>query len=293
MSDTGRMRPVDTALGGMATLVWAGAFVVTDVALHQTAPIAFAAMRFVISAAFVLVVPRPAVRWHLLLAIGLLLGVGQHAGIFLGMALGVPPGMAALLAHTQSFFTLAMAWVVMGERLTGRKVVAFGLALAGLGLLMAERGTPMPIVAMLAVLAAAISAAIGNLVLRRLGGADPVGIAAWMSAVAAPGLVTLSVIVEGPAPVVAMVTQWNSTLVLAGLYSGVLSGLGAYTIWARLFGRYEAHRVAPFMLLVPVGAIVLSVVWFGETLTLWRAAAALAIIVGLGLNLVPARRSGP
>ncbi|MBL8698339.1 MAG: EamA family transporter [Alphaproteobacteria bacterium] len=291
MSDGGRMRPVDTGLGAMATLVWAGAFIVTDAALQHTAPIAFAAMRFVISAAFVLVVPRPAVGWRPLLAIGLLLGVGQHAGIFLGMALGVPPGMAALLAHTQSFFTLAMAWALIGERLTPRKVAAFTLALAGLGLLMAERGTPMPLLAMLSVLAASISAATGNLILRRLGGADPVGIAAWMSAVAAPGLVALSMIVEGPGPVIAIATQWNTTLVLAGLYSGVLSGLGAYTIWARLFGRYEAHRVAPFMLLVPVGAIVLSVAWFGERLTPWRAAAALAILAGLALNLVPSRRS--
>lgn len=286
------MRPADIALGSAATLVWSGAFIVTDAALQMASPVAFAAMRFVVSAAFVLVVPRPAVGWRALLAIGLLLGIGQHAGIFVGMALGVPPGMAALLAHTQSFFTLALAWLLLGERLTPRRVAAFALALAGLALLLVERGERLPVVAVLCVMAASVSAGTGNLVLRRLGGADPVGIAAWMSAIAAPGLIALSVALEGPGAVVAIATQWNGALVLASLYSGVLSGLGAYAVWARLFGRYEAQRVAPFMLLVPVGAIVLSVVWFGERLSMWRGAAALAILAGLALNVLPGRRSG-
>jgi drug/metabolite transporter (DMT)-like permease len=41
---------------------------------------------------------------------------------------------------------------------------------------------------------------------------------------------------------------------------------------------------------VPVGAIALSALFLGERPSLWRLGAAAAILVGLGLNLVPARQ---
>lgn len=285
-----RMRPADIAMGAFATTVWSGAFIATEAALRTTPPLLFASLRFFVSGLFVLVVARPRVDWRALLAVGVLIGIGQHAGIFTGMTAGVTPGMAALLAHTQSFFTLALAWVLFGETLTPRKIAAFTLALSGLGLLMLERGTPMPAVAIALVLGGSLSAAIGNLFLRRLGGVDPLSVAAWMSAIAAPGLLVASVAIEGHAPLVTVLTTWSPTLLIASCYSGILSGLLAYAVWTRLFGRYEAHRVAPFMLMVPVGAIALSALILGERLSWWRMGAAVAIVLGLALNMLPARQ---
>jgi O-acetylserine/cysteine efflux transporter len=247
-------------------------------------------MRFVVSALFVLVVPFPRVGWRTILALGLVIGVGQHVGIFFGMAHGVPPGVAALLAHTQSFFTLALAWGLLGERLTPRKLVGFGFALAGLVLLMLERGSPMPVAAIAMVMSGSLAGGIGNYILRRAGGADPVGVAAWMAAVAAPLLLALSLATDGTAPLVAAFVDLRGDLLLASCYSGILSGLLSYAIWTRLFGRYEAHQVAPFMLLVPVGAIALSALLLGERMGTWRAAAAAAIVLGLALNVLPARQ---
>ncbi len=278
------MRPADIALGASATLIWAAAFLATSVGLSLTTPLLFAALRFVVTAAFIVVIPRPRVGWRALFAIAVSIGVGQHAGIFLGMAHGVTPGMAALLAHTQSFFTLGFAWIVFGEKLSPRGIAAFALAFAGLALLIVERGAPMPLAAILMVLGGAISAALGNLVLRRLGGVDPLGVTAWMSVIAAPVLLILSIATEGPAPVLAVLQTWNPTLLLAMSYSGVLAGLVANAVWVRLFGRYRAHQVAPFMLLVPVGAIALSALFLGERLSAWRLGAAAAILVGLTLN---------
>jgi O-acetylserine/cysteine efflux transporter len=285
-----RMRPADIALGVFATTVWSGAFIATEAALRTTPPILFASMRFFVSALFIAVIARPRVDWKPLLAVALFIGVGQHAGIFSGMVNGVPPGMAALLAHTQSFFTLALAWVLLGETLTPRKIFAFALALSGLALLMVERGTPMPAVAIAMVLGASLSAAIGNLFLRRLGGVDPMSVAAWMSAIAAPCLLAMSVAVEGHEPLLRVLTTWSPTLLAASLYSGILSGLLAYAVWTRLFGCYQAHQVAPFMLAVPVGAIALSALILGERLSWWRIGAAVAIVVGLALNMLPQRQ---
>ena len=277
------MAPADAALGLLGATIWAGAFLATEAALRDTPPILFAACRFALTGFCALAVARPRIGWRELLALGLLLGVTQHALIFIGMAWGVPPGMAALLAHTQSFFTVALAVVVLGEALSARRVAAFALAALGLALLIAERGQPMPIVAVAMTITGAIAAAFGNLVLRRLRGADPLATVAWMGLVAGPPLLALSLALEGTAPLTAVLTRRDPTLWVAALYSGLASGLLAYAIWARLFARYESARVAPFMLLVPPLGIVLSLAAGRETLSWWRAGAAAAIVAGLAL----------
>ena len=284
------MAPADVALGLLAATIWAGAFIATEAALRETPPLLFASIRFALTGAFALVVARPRATWKQLLAIGLLLGVAQHACIFVGMAWGVPPGMAAVLAHTQSFFTIALGVFVLGEMLSARRVAAFALAACGLGLLIAERGSPMPMPALAMVVAGAVSAGIGNLVLRRMGGVEPLATVAWMGAIAAPPLLFLSLAIEGTAPLARAFSRVDPTLIVATLYSGLLAALVAYAIWARLFGRYESARVAPFMLLVPPLGIALSMAVLGERLSVWRLAAAAAILAGLALSLWPARR---
>jgi O-acetylserine/cysteine efflux transporter len=284
------MRAGDALLAAFAACIWSGAFIATEAALRDCPPILFAALRFCLSALALPFLARPHVSWRALLALGLLIGVGQHVGIFIGMATGVTPGMAALLAHTQSFFTLALAWGLMGEALTPRRLAGFGCAFFGLVLLMLERGAPMPPLAIAAVLAGALAGGAGNLVLRRIGVADPLAVAAWLSAVAAPVLLALSIGVEGVASLRATLSAPGPGLIAAIVYSGIMSGLVAYAIWARLFARYEAYRVAPFMLAVPVGAIALSALLLDERPGVWRLGAAAAILVGLALNLAPMRQ---
>jgi O-acetylserine/cysteine efflux transporter len=284
------MRPGDALLAAFAACIWSGAFIATEAGLRDCPPILFAALRFCLAGLALPFLARPDISWRALLALGLLIGVGQHVGIFVGMATGVTPGMAALLAHTQSFFTLALAWGLMGEALAPRRLAGFGCALCGLLLLMLERGAPMPPAAIAAVLAGALAGGAGNLVLRRIGGADPLAVAAWLSAIAAPVLLALSVGVEGVAPLLTVLAGPGAGLIAAIAYSGIMSGLVAYAIWARLFARYEAYRVAPFMLTVPVGAIALSALLLGERPGVWRLGAAAAILVGLALNLAPMRQ---
>jgi len=285
----GRMAPGDAALGLLAATIWGGAFIATEAALRETPPLLFATLRFALPGICVLFVPRPRVSWPRLIALGLLLGVAQHALIFAGMANGVPPGMAALLAHTQSFFTVGLAVIILGERLSVRRAAALALAAAGLLLLILERGTPMAATAITLVVSGAVAAGCGNLLLRQLGGNEPLATVAWMGAIATLPLLALSLGIEGVEPLRRALTRWDPTLVVATLYSGGISALFAYAIWARLFGRYESARIAPFMLLVPPLGIAFSMALLGETLSAWRGAASACILGGLALGLLPGR----
>jgi drug/metabolite transporter (DMT)-like permease len=57
--------------------VWGTNFVVISVGLDDLPPLLFAGLRFLLVAAFAVVVPRPRIGWGSLAAYGLLIGAGQ------------------------------------------------------------------------------------------------------------------------------------------------------------------------------------------------------------------------
>ena len=64
-------------------------------------PAAFAALRFGLTAFPALFfVPRPDVRWRVVIAVGLFIGVGQFGVLFVAMNTGLPAGLASVLTET-------------------------------------------------------------------------------------------------------------------------------------------------------------------------------------------------
>ena len=283
------MSPRDILLGVLAALIWGATFPVSALALQDTPPIFFTALRFACAAAFVLVVPRPAVPWRLLVLAGLLLGAGQYGFLFVSMTQGVPAGLASLLVHTQAFFTILIATVVFAEPLRRRHLVAIGLALAGLATLVANRGEAGAGLGIALILLAALSGAAGNNLLKSLGKVDMLGVAVWMSLAVPLPMLALSLAVEGGGSLPGLLDSVSWTTLGAVAYSAVLATLLAFAIWGRLLTSYPAVLVAPFFLLVPVFGISLSVLLLGEALTGLQIAGALLIFLGLCVALWPRR----
>jgi O-acetylserine/cysteine efflux transporter len=287
------MTPRDAAFAVSAALIWAATFLFTQAALREVPPLLFAALRFACVAPFALIVPRPRVSWPVLAAAGLLLGTGQYGFQFLGMAHGIAPGMASLLAHTQAFFTVGIAAVVFAERLGPRRWSAMLLGLIGLAALVLDRGGYVTPAGLLFSVAGACCGAAGNTVLKALGrGVDMLGVAVWMSLAVPVPLLLLSAIVEGPALIenTLMSHVINLTVLVALAYSALLATIAAFAVWGRLLATYAAVQVAPFFLLVPVFGIALSVAITGERFSMQQAAGCMLIFVGLVLALLPERR---
>jgi O-acetylserine/cysteine efflux transporter len=273
------MTPRHIALGLLAAVIWGSTFLVTTVALRDTPPMLFAALRFAMAATFVLFIPRPAVSWTKLLAAGMLLGSGQYGLQFLGMATGAPPGITSLLAHTQAFFSIAFAMIFLGERINRLQVG--GVFLAGIGLLMLiiARGDGVVFEGLLLVLLGAVCGGAGNIVLKRMGNVDRLGVAVWMSLAVPVPLLVLSSMFEGNIAVALSNLTFNTVAAL--IYSSILATVVAFAIWGTLFATYSATAVAPFLLLVPVVGIVLSVTLMDEQFTTGKAMGATILFVGL------------
>ena len=110
------MAPAHLALVLFVVVIWGLTFVATRSALDDFSPPQLTALRFLVAAAPALVLARPRVPWRTLVPVGLTLFLGQFLLQFFGIALGMPPGLAAVVVQTQALFTILFAALALGER---------------------------------------------------------------------------------------------------------------------------------------------------------------------------------
>src|SRR5690242_1540135 len=99
------MRPVHIAIAVLIAANWGFNFTVIRLGLDGLPPFLLNSMRFALAAAPVLILPRPAISWRLMIAIAAAIFFGQFTFLLTGMRVGLPPGLASIVLQTQAFFT--------------------------------------------------------------------------------------------------------------------------------------------------------------------------------------------
>jgi len=283
------VRPRDIVMAALVPTLWGLAFVAIKIALGTFSAIELVALRFAIAALPALMLPRPAIGLAMLCAIGLFLFTGQFIGLFLGISLGMPTGLASVVAQTQSFFTVLLAAIALGERPTMRQLFGMGVALAGLVIMALTVGADFTLIGFALVLAGAVSWGIGNVLVKRLGRVDMVALMAWASLVPVVIGVAISGVVEGFEAFLVRAGETSWATAAAVLYLGLVATVFTYVGWANLLSRYSAAQVAPFTLLIPFAGALSSSFAFGERFGPVRLMAMGLVIAGVAIVLVPYR----
>lgn len=280
------MSPRDLLLALVVIIVWGMNFVVIMVGLHDVPPMLLGALRFMLAAVpAVFFIRRPQVPLRWMLAYGLTISLGQFAFLFTAMKHGMPAGLASLVLQSQAFFTLFFAALFLGERLRAANLLGLLIAACGLALIGAHSGLGMTLGGFLLTICAASMWALGNIVTRKVGKVNLVGLVVWGSLVPPLPFLGLSLWLEGPGVIEAALRGigWQTILVLVYLAFGAT--ILGYGLWSRLLSRYPASQVAPFSLLVPVVGLTSASILLGERLALLQLAGALLVMIGLAVNV--------
>jgi O-acetylserine/cysteine efflux transporter len=282
--------PGDVALAVLTAVLWGLAFVATRIGLDSFTPAQLAALRFLVASVPVLVLPRPAVPWPMLLATGLTLFAGQFIFQFFGIAHGMPPGLASLVVHTQAFFTVLFAAVLLRERPTARQTIGMMVAFAGLAVIVTTTGHDLRLAGFMLTLVSAVSWGIGNMFLKRVGASAQVELMVWLSLVVPIPALAVSLVADGPGAWTHAVKSaaWGGWL--AALYLGLIGTVVGYSIWGRLLRRYPVASVAPFALLVPFVGSLASAALFGERFGPVRLVGMAFVLAGLAISVAPVDR---
>lgn len=287
------MPPHHIAGAVLVAVIWGFNFTAIRIGLDSFPPLLMTALRFIGAAIPVLWLARPAnVSWPLMLAVAFTWYVGQFVFLFSAMAESVPPGLAAVIVHTQAPLTIVFA-LLIGERPTTKQAVGVGIAVLGLVLVGASVGGAgiggVTAIGFGLALMSATSWAAGNILSKRLGRID-LNMVAWLSLLAPLPSLALSLWLEGYTPIVTSLlnASWASWLAIA--YLAVMATLVAYLIWGSLLKLYPASAVTPFALLVPVISAIVSYFAFGERFGPLRLSGMALIVAGLAVIAWPVSR---
>jgi O-acetylserine/cysteine efflux transporter len=258
------------ALGLLVAVIWGVNFVAIDLGLRDTPPLVLVALRFVLVAVpLVFLVPKPDAPWRVIIGIGLFMSAGQFGLLFSAMHLGLPAGLAAVILQCQMIFTLVIGALALRERPTRMQLLGALIGMAGLGIVALGRLEGdvglAALVPMLVCVAAGLSWAIGNVISRSAAGADGFGIVVWSALVVPVPVLTLSLLLDGPAVVGDAFATIGWQTIVSVAYTAGFASLVGYTIWNMLLGRYPAALVAPFALLVPPVGLAAAALVLGQT----------------------------
>ncbi len=161
----------------------------------------------------------------------------------------LPLAKAASISFTTPFFVALLAWPMLGERITPRRLVAVVVAFFGV-LIVIRPGTDVFQWASLFMLGSAICYALYQILTRRVARHDSAETSAVYSATV--GTVVMSLVVPF---VWTPIAGWTDAALLFSL--GIIGGLGHYFV-ARAMIYAQASIIAPFGYWQLVGSVIVG-----------------------------------
>lgn len=276
------LTPRDLLLALLVVLIWGLNFVFIKWGVQDVPPLLLTALRYICAVLpAVFFVRLPQVKPSIVLIYGLALGFAQFGLLFSAIKLGMPAGLASLLMQLQVFFTVALAILLLGEKLTRFQAIGGLVAIAGVAVIASERVEITALVPLLMIIAAAFFWGVANIASKKAGQIDMLSFVVWGSLVPIVPLLALSLVVEGPDAMVGALSHLSARSIGVVLFNGYVATLLGFGLWSYLLKRYPAGLIAPFSLLVPVAGIGSATVLLGEAITPIEIAGSLLIFAGL------------
>jgi len=276
--------PLHVLLALLVMLIWGLNFVMAKVGLTEIPPILLTGLRFsLVALVMVPFVPRPREKLGQILALSLTLGSLHFSLMFSGLK-DVDASVAAIAVQVQVPFSSLLAALFFSDRLGWRRSIAMVIAFAGVVLIAGEPRMETKVVPLGMVIIAAFVWAIGNIQIKQLGLMNAFSVNAWVALFTAPQLLIASALFESGQIEAIAAASWMTGASIA--YMAIVVTIGGYGLWYYLVPRYPVNQTMPFLLLVPVFAVLFGVWLLGELLTWQMIVGGLLTLAGVGVIVV-------
>lgn len=272
---------------GIYCLLWSAAFVAGKVAVTYCPPSMVLSFRFLLAGLLILLIARVrGMPWNLSrrdVAVFAVLGVCNNA-LYLGLSyLGlrtVSAGLASLIISTNPVLTAVLATLVLGERMTWRKVFGLVLGVAGVAYIVADRislGTDGG-AGVVFTLGALVSMVLGTILYKLLAPQGSLWIGNGVQNTAA-GVVLIPF--AALADLGAVTLNWQLALAFAFLVLFV--SIFAYLIWFHLLNAYGATAASAYHFLMPPLGMLFGWLLLNEHIALTDLAGIVPVVIGIYL----------
>lgn len=252
-------------------LIWSSAFAAAKTALADCPPLLLLSARFLLAggvllAACAMLGALRRVGWRtlaLFAGIGVLNNAAYLGFSYMGMTT-VSSGFTAVVVSATPLLTALAAAPLLGERMTGRKLVGLLLGFAGVAIVLRSRiggGHEDPVGA-LYVLAALVALTAGTLAYKKI--RVPPGTLVLGSGVQALAgglaLAPAALLMEDPGRI-----HLTPSLAVSFLYLTLGASVGAFSLWLFILNRSSATRASALHFLMPPLGLMFGWLLLGET----------------------------
>ena len=277
-------------LAGLA-LVWGCNWTAMKVAITEIAPFTFRTLCLGLGSGILFAVLRlsgqplaiPRKDWPRLALIALFNITFWNLLVVFGLA-HIPSGRAAILAYTMPAWSIPLSVLVLGERMTGRRLLGLALGMSAMALLVGDEFTRLqgaPVGALL-VLGAAVTWAIGTVLQKKFPvSAPPAAMTAWLMLIGGIPIYVGAFLLEDFSKLADIGT--GPALGLA--YNVFLAFAWAHWAWITLATSVSVTVFSLCMLVVPVVGVFSGALFLGEKPG-WQEFTALALVLGCLVTVI-------
>ena len=274
-------------------LIWGSTYLAIALAVRVLPPLLMAGLRFLVAGGIMLTVlrllgqPWPDRRqWLGATIVGTLLLAGGNGTVCL-VSHAVPSGVIALVLASTMVCTVLVGWAWGGPRPTPRLALGILLGLGGVGVLVWHPSQAWPVWGILALLAAAVSWAVGSVLSKRVAQITSPGMATGAQMVGGGTVMLVAGMLHGEwsgiDPAAFPLTTGTTTAILAWVYLvlfGSIIGFGSY-VW--LLRHASPALATSYGYVNPLVAITLGAWLNAEPVTGQTLAAGAVIIAAVAL----------
>src|SRR3954447_12177767 len=279
-------RPVVWSLYALLVAIWASTWVAIKVGLGDTPPLLGAGIRFLLAGVGLLVLARVSgrsLRTDAVLAavLGVLPFAFTYGLVYWGEQY-IPSGLTAVLFGVMPLYTALLAAALLAdEPLRPGLLAGVALAMGGLALAFAESlklgNAERAAIGAVAVLLSPLGSALGNIAIKRRGGAlDAIVLNGWAMGLGGALLLAGSAVSEDWGAAACGAKAVGSIAYLAIVGSAV-----AFVVLTVLLREMSAQAGSFIALMIPFGALVFGAVLYDEPITARALTGAALVVAGL------------
>lgn len=292
---TYRMSATDLAKLVLLSAIWGGSFIFLRIAVPETGPLLTAILRTSLAGLALFLYAKASrvdMAWRrnvkYFAIVGLFAGVIPFT-CFSYAALALPAAYSAVLNATAPLFSALLSVVLMGERLTIRKLAGLLLGIAGVAVLVGAGTLTLSAQTLLAVgacLVAALCYATSTLVVQKTGRPGDIHPTAM-----AAGSLALGGAMMLPALPFVLPSALPSPLALASIAAMALLSSGlAQALFIPMIVKIGPTRAMSVSFLIPLFSMTWGAIFLGERIGPGTIAGALVVLLAMAMVLSSGRK---
>lgn len=288
------MKKNDLLLALLVVVVWGANFTVISLGLDGVPSMLLVALRYTLVAfPAIFFIKKPNLEWKYIILYGFAVGVGQFGCLFYAMEIGMPAGLASIIAQLQAFISPLLGAIFLKEKIESKQLIGFiiaGIGLVFIGIASTSNGiASIPLGALLLTICAPVFWSTSNIIARYASNKvaargeklNMLSLVVWASLVPPIPMILLALLIDTPQTLLNSLLNLEFISIFSALYLSLASTLFGYGFWSILISKYPLSKISPISLLVPITGLLTARIVLSEQLSSMQWIGVSIILLGL------------